>query len=279
MLSWEKEEGGIVVKARINTAIVQLCSGPVVQDNLVQVESLLEQYLDNSTDLIVLPECFAQMGGNMVSLGQDTQPVREWLSSVAKQYQAWVVGGSIPYDLHNGENCRASCFVYDPVGQEVERYDKIHLFDVDVEDNTHSYRESDDYSPGQRVVMVDMGFAKTGLSICYDLRFPELYRLLAGQGAGLITVPSAFTRATGEAHWETLLRARAIENQCFVLAANQGGVHPNGRETWGHSIVISPWGEILAQAGESPCVLTVELDLSVVDSVRASMPCLSHKRL
>ena len=264
---------------KIKVAIVQMCSGPDISCNLQQVDDLLARDSDASADFILLPECFARFGGDMTELGHNTQPVRQWMTSTATKYGAWLVGGSVPFALNSNENCRASCFVYNPQGQELERYDKIHLFDVDVADNTRRYRESDDYSAGKETVVVDMGFARTGLSICYDLRFPELYRLLAEQSASILTVPSAFTHTTGESHWETLLRARAIENQCYVLAANQAGIHPNKRETWGHSMIISPWGDIIAQAEKEPCVLTAELDLTAISDVRSRMPCVDHRKL
>ena len=159
-------------------------------------------------------------------------------------------------------------------------YNKMHLFDVDVSDNKGQYRESDDFIPGTKPVLVDMGEAKVGLSVCYDLRFPELYRYLTNIGATILTVPSAFTQVTGAAHWEVLLRARAIENQCYVLAANQGGVHPDGRETFGHSMIISPWGDILAEAsGEGAAVITASLDLQRQANIKRQMPCISHQRL
>ncbi|MGI9274808.1 MAG: carbon-nitrogen hydrolase family protein [Endozoicomonas sp.] len=263
----------------VQVAIVQMCSGADTRKNLEQVEFLLDRDLEGPANLIVLPECFARFGGDMTGLGRNTEPVRQWMADLACRYNAWLIGGSIPFDLESGENPRASCFVYDPQGQELARYDKIHLFDVEVADNTGNYRESDDYSAGSQTVVVDMGFARTGLSICYDLRFPELYRQLVEQGVSILTVPSAFTRATGEAHWEVLLRARAIENQCYVLAPNQGGEHPNRRETWGHSMIISPRGDVLAEAGDEPCVLSAELNLDLITETRSRMPCLEHRKL
>ncbi|MRI33114.1 carbon-nitrogen hydrolase [Endozoicomonas sp. OPT23] len=260
----------------MTAAVVQMCSGPDVSENLHQVEQLLHG-LNGSADLIVLPECFAQFGGDIPALGNNTTEVRDWLATTASKESAWLVAGSIPYTAESHKNPKAACFVFSPEGKEVCRYDKIHLFDVDVSDNTSRYRESDDYSAGKQVQVVDMGFAKTGLSICYDVRFPELYQQLRHQGAGIITVPSAFTKVTGKAHWESLLRARAIETQCFILAANQGGVHPNNRETWGHSMVISPWGEVLAEAGEELSLMTVELDLAQIERVRQQIPCFEHK--
>ena len=262
----------------VTAAVVQMCSGPEPAKNLQQVESLLSG-LKQSVDIIVLPECFALFGGDIPTFGRNTKNIRQWLSTIARQKASWLVAGSIPHTVTEGENPRASCFVFSPDGEEVSRYDKVHLFDVDVSDNTSRYRESDDYSAGKRVAVVDMGFAKTGLSICYDVRFPELYQQLRQKGAGIITVPSAFTRVTGRTHWEPLLRARAIESQCFVLAANQGGVHLNGRETWGHSMIISPWGEVMAEAEEEPVVLVAELNLDRIQEVRHQIPCFDHKVL
>ncbi|KEQ16393.1 carbon-nitrogen hydrolase family protein [Endozoicomonas numazuensis] len=262
----------------LTAAVIQMCSGPDVQANLKQADDLLSG-MASTADIIVLPECFAQMGGDIPALGNNTCVVRNWMSHVARQSKAWLVGGSIPCVVNEGENSRASCFVYDPEGNEATRYDKIHLFNADVSDGTRRYRESDDYSAGTGLSVVDMEFAKTGLTICYDVRFPELYRQLRVKGADIITVPSAFTRVTGQAHWEPLLRARAIENQCFVLAANQGGTHPSQRETWGHSMIISPWGEVLAEAEEAPCVLMAELDIKALKEVRQQMPCFDHRVL
>ncbi|WP_257280367.1 MULTISPECIES: carbon-nitrogen hydrolase family protein [unclassified Endozoicomonas] len=262
----------------VTAAVVQMCSGPDVQANLKQAEDLLSG-MESSANILVLPECFAQLGGDIPALGNNTSVVRNWMSRIARQYGAWLVGGSIPCVVNEGENSRASCFVYDPQGHEITRYDKIHLFNADVSDGTRRYRESDDYSPGNDLNVVDMEFARTGLTICYDVRFPELYRELRVRESEIITVPSAFTRVTGQAHWEPLLRARAIENHCYVLAANQGGTHPNKRETWGHSMIISPWGEVLAEADNTPCVLTTELNIKALQEIRKQMPCFEHRVL
>lgn len=267
----------------LKAAVVQLCSGADISENLAEVDSLLAPYLNSSInasiDLILLPECFAQFGGDIPAFGNNTTEVRQWMANTAKKYNAWLVGGSIPFVVNRRENSRASCFVFNPEGVMESRYDKIHLFDASVADHTRHYRESDDYSAGYQDFVVDMGQAKVGLSICYDLRFPELYRKLVSVGANILTVPSAFTHATGQGHWEVLLRARAIENQCYVLAANQGGVHSNKRQTWGHSMIISPWGEILAQGKKEPVVLVAELDMHVLDEIRSKMPCLEHRKL
>ena len=267
----------------LKVAVVQLCSGNDIDDNLAQIEALLVPHLNNGINLIQLPECFARFGSGVSSLGSQTDKVREWMSATATAYSAWLIGGSIPFQMKPHQNSRASCFVYNPDGQEVTRYDKIHLFDASVADQQGQYQESKEYSPGNQPVVVDIEQATIqstiGLSICYDLRFPELYRQLASAGAQILSVPSAFTHVTGQAHWEVLLRARAIENQCYVLAANQGGVHPDGRHTWGHSMIISPWGDVLAIAEEEPTVLVAELDRKALQDIRQKMPCLEHRKL
>jgi predicted amidohydrolase len=168
-------------------------------------------------------------------------------------------------------------FLIDPHGAIVARYDKIHMFDVDLA-NGESYRESNSYQPGETAVVSDLPWGRLGLSICYDLRFPNLYRALAEAGASFLTVPSAFTRQTGEAHWQTLLRARAIENGCFVLAAAQGGAHENGRETFGHSLIVDPWGRVLAEGNTEPGVIVAEIDPAAVAAARARIPSLQHGR-
>ena len=234
--------------SELQVAVVQTCSGPFVEDNLQHIEKLMKQELNESPDLLLLPECFASMEGDLAVVGKNALYLRHWMQTQAHTHQCWLVGGAIPYIHQEGEKPRASCFVYAPDGHEVARYDKIHLFDVDINDNTGCYRESDDYLAGHQpvtVALTDFSPACLGLSICYDLRFPELYRKLVNDGATIMCVPSAFTHVTGQAHWQSLLQARAIENQCFVLAANQGGQHPKGKETWGHSLIISPWEKFL----------------------------------
>ncbi|AMO58647.1 hypothetical protein GZ77_17895 [Endozoicomonas montiporae] len=263
----------------LKAAVVQLCSSDDIDDNLASIDYLLAPLLSQSIDLILLPECFAQLGGDVSAFGKNTTKVRQWMADTARRHQAWLIGGSIPFQLDAAENSRASCFVFNPQGLLESRYDKIHLFDASVADKHRLYRESSDYSAGSQPFVVDMGEAKIGLSICYDLRFPELFRKLVSAGANILTVPSAFTHATGQSHWEVLLRARAIENQCYVLAANQGGLHANKRQTWGHSMIISPWGEVLASANKDPGVLVAELDMKVLYDIRTKMPCLEHRKL
>ena len=263
----------------VKAAVVQLRSGMDIGENLAKIDDMLEPLLKHTIDLILLPECFAQFGGPTALFGKNTTEVRQWMSNTAKNHKAWLIGGSIPFQAKKQENSRASCFVYDPLGLLVSRYDKIHLFNACVADQTGKYRESNDYSAGDSPFVVDINKAKVGLSICYDLRFPELYRNLVASGANILTIPSAFTYVTGQAHWEVLLRARAIENQCYVLAANQGGMHENKRQTWGKSMIISPWGEVIAQADKNPVILMAELDMNVLNEIRIKMPCLEHRRL
>ncbi len=263
----------------LNAAVIQLCSGLDVSENLAEIERQLMAYQHDDADIVVLPECFAMLGGSQAVLALQADEVMTWMASTAKAFGCWLIGGALPVHDSRGGRSHASCFVYNPEGEEVACYNKMHLFDVEVSDSKGQYRESNDFIPGDGPELVDIGAAKVGLSICYDLRFPELYRYLVDQGATILTVPSAFTKVTGAAHWESLLRARAIENQCFVLAANQAGTHPDGRQTYGHSMIISPWGKVLAEApAEGASVIMAELDLEALAEVRQRMPCLKHRR-
>ncbi|WP_299729602.1 carbon-nitrogen hydrolase family protein [uncultured Endozoicomonas sp.] len=263
----------------LNVAVVQVCSGINVQENLSVIREQLSDK-EQQFEVVLLPECFAMMGSSQRVFSKHLFAVMEWMSQTAKRMRCWLIGGALPVPVQGSDKSYASCRVYSPEGKEVAVYNKMHLFDVDVSDNKGRYRESDDFEPGKEPVLVDIGKARIGLSICYDLRFPELYRYLVNQGASILTVPSAFTKVTGKAHWEALLRARAIENQCYVLAANQAGTHPDGRQTYGRSMIISPWGEILAEAPEEGvAVITAELDLERLADIRQQMPCLSHQQL
>ncbi len=273
----------------MKVAVVQMVSGQDVDKNLAQLERLLTPLCQQALHCVVLPEMFACLGvKNQVELARTrfhSGDVLASLSRWAQRLNATLIAGSIPMTDENAPNkVRAACCVFDPQGQLVARYDKIHLFDVDVADNKGRYRESDTFTPGDAPVHTPLNVngasRKLGLSICYDLRFPELYQAYQAQGCELITVPSAFTYQTGQAHWEILLRARAIETQSFVLAANQGGVHEDGRQTWGHSMIIAPDGQILAEvttAGEG--VAVAELDFERLNQVRRAMPLQQHKRL
>ena len=264
-------------------AAIQLISQSDWQANLERSAALIAQAAEAGAQLILLPENFAvfdakalvERGGYEVD---SSGPIRSFLSQQARQHGVWLVAGSLPILSADSRRTRAACLVVDDQGNERVRYDKLHLFDVDVADSQGSYRESDQIEPGEQVIVIDTPVGRLGLTICYDLRFPELYQTLRRQGAELITVPAAFTQVTGEAHWQVLLRARAIETQCYILAANQGGVHNAKRETFGHSMVIDPWGEVLACQQKGEGVVVAELDRQRLSDLRQQMPLATHRR-
>lgn len=271
-------------------AAIQMNSGDSKLKNLNTVERLVEDAVrHHQARLVLLPENFSLFDGTAaLELGRQQATkagdVRRFISSLAARLNVWIVAGSIPCSVRSDgsdvvDRVRSACWVFDHTGEEVSRYDKIHLFDVDVGDSYGSYRESSQFEAGTSAEVVDSPAGMLGLSICYDLRFPELYALLSNKGAQVITVPAAFTHKTGEGHWEVLLRARAIENQCYVIAANQTGVHSKGRETWGHSMIIDPWGKVLAVAEEGEGVISADIDLGALSEFRAAMPVSSHRRI
>ena len=264
-------------------AAIQMISGADVQANLDAAARLIAAAAEQGAQLVLLPECFAAFGNRSLQAIAEAEydgsgPIRPFLAEQARAHGVWLVAGSIPLPAAVGARPMACCLVIDDQGREVARYDKLHLFDVEVADNQRSYRESRDYGYGDRVVCIDTPVGRLGLSICYDVRFAELYQTLRNAGAELIVVPSAFTAVTGAAHWEVLLRARAIETQCYVLAANQGGTHANGRETYGHSCLIDPWGEITACLPRGEGVICGEIDLQHLQSIRGRMPVAGHRR-
>lgn len=269
----------------MSVAVIQMVSQSDVLANLARARHLLEQAAAGGARLAVLPENFAAMGrrdvadiGRAEALGEG--PILPWLKQTARDLRLWIVGGTLPLpplDQPQGK-ANACSLLIDEYGETVARYDKLHLFDVDVADDRGRYRESDDYAYGSRVVVADTPVGRLGLTVCYDLRFPELYSELRAAGAELITAPSAFTAVTGAAHWEVLIRARAIETQCYVLAAAQGGTHPGPRETFGHAAIVDPWGRVLAQQDQGEAVLLAERDSSEQASIRTRMPVSSHRR-
>ena len=264
-------------------AAIQMISGADVQANLDAAARLIADAAEQGAQLVLLPECFAAFGNRSLQAIAAAEydgngPIRPFLAEQARSHGVWLVAGSIPLPAEAGGKPMACCLVVDDQGREVARYDKLHLFDVEVADNQRSYRESRDYGYGDRVVCIDTPVGRLGLSICYDVRFAELYQALRNAGAELIVVPSAFTAVTGAAHWEVLLRARAIETQCYVLAANQGGTHANGRETFGHSCLIDPWGEVTACLPRGEGVICGEIDLQHLQSIRGRMPVAGHRR-
>lgn len=277
-------------------AVVQLVSGADVNANLEAAARQIKCAAHAGARVVLLPENFAVLDGGPLSQyaeseGDNTALLQGFLRAQAKEHQIYLIAGTMPLitrpmssaqtiaeRIEDGR-VRPASLVYDPQGEIIARYDKMHLFDVEVEDKQAQYLESNSFEAGTQPNCVDTPFACIGLSICYDLRFPELYRELRARGAQLLTVPSAFTQVTGAAHWEVLLRARAIENQCYVLAANQGGQHNDTRETFGHSMIIDPWGRIVAQLEKGEGFAVADIDLKALESLRQKMPVQSHRRI
>ncbi|MGH8115395.1 MAG: carbon-nitrogen hydrolase family protein [Rhodanobacteraceae bacterium] len=272
----------------LKAAAIQMNSVDDVAANLREAERLLGEAASAGAALAVLPENFAFMGARDTAKlahaeAEGSGPIQQLLSDSAKRLSMWIVGGTLPMAVPGRRDkvCAAS-LVYDAQGQCVARYDKVHLFDVDVarDGANERYRESGSIEAGApRIVVEPTPVGRLGLSVCYDLRFPELYRALTAQSAEILCVPSAFTEKTGAAHWEILLRARAVENLCFVIAPGQCGTHPGGRRTWGHSMIVGPWGEILAQRVAGEGVVIAQLDLEKQAAIRSSFPVLTHRRM
>ena len=267
----------------VRVAAVQMVSGEDIGHNLERARALIATAACGGARLVVLPEAFACYGsadaGALAGAERDSAgPLRSFLAATAREHGILLVGGTIPVAGEApGARPHAACFLYAEDGSELARYDKIHLFDVNLAGG-ESYRESNTYKPGEVAITADLPWGRLGLTICYDLRFPALYRALASAGAHFLSVPAAFTKQTGEAHWHVLLRARAIETGSFVFAAAQGGRHENGRDTYGHSLIVDPWGRVLAEGGTDPAVVIAEIDVEEVARVRARIPSLEHGR-
>ena len=264
-------------------AAVQMVSGTVVSENLAEAARLIGEAVSDNARLIVLPENFAIMprsdADRLTAVEKDGQgPIQEFLSTQSRRHRVWLVGGTIPLAANSANKVRAACLLFNDRGERVARYDKIHLFDVSL-DNGEQYLESRSFEPGDEVVVADTPCGKLGLAVCYDLRFPELFRRLLDQGAELFVVPAAFTAHTGKAHWEVLVRARAIENLAYVIAAAQGGRHASGRETHGDSMIVSPWGDVLARLAQGAGHAIADCDRARLQGVRASLPSIRHRRL
>jgi nitrilase len=265
-------------------AAVQMISGPDVAPNLETAGRLIAEAAAAGAQLVALPEYFPLIGASDVDrlAARETDgsgPIQEFLAAAARKHGLWLVGGSIPLQADDPAKLRNSCLVYDPEGRRVARYDKIHLFGF--RKGAEAYDEAATIERGDRVVAFDMPVGphllRVGLAICYDLRFPELFR---AQGTlDLMVLPAAFTETTGRAHWEMLLRARAVENQCYVLASAQGGLHPTGRMTHGNSMVIDPWGEVVARMDKGEGIVVAEFDPQRISDTRASLPALKHRIL
>jgi deaminated glutathione amidase len=264
-------------------AAIQMASSPHVRANLLEAEKLIAEAAKAGAKLVALPENFAIMGVDEFDKNKQkevdgTGPIQDFLSYVAKKYMVWVVGGTIPLVANDEKKVRAACLVYNDFGERVARYDKIHLFDVSVPNTNEEYRESNSIEAGSSPLVIDTPFGKLGIAVCYDLRFPELFREMADLGMELLVIPAAFTAETGAAHWEVLLRARAIENLCYVIAPNQGGFHLNGRKTFGHSMIIDPWGIVLDCYKTGGGFVSASIDKERLEKVRASFPVLKHRR-
>jgi nitrilase len=261
-------------------AAAQMASGPNVDGNLQEAGRLIEMAVEKGARLVALPEYFAIMGmrdSDKVAV-RETEgkgPIQDFLAATAKKHGIWLVGGSIPLECPMPDKVRNTCVVYDDKGKTVARYDKIHLFGFEM--GQECYHEERTIQAGKAVVTVDTPFGRLGLSICYDLRFPELYRAM--NDADIIVVPSAFTETTGKAHWETLIRARAIENLAYVLAPAQGGYHVNGRETHGDSMIVDPWGVVLDRLPRGSGVVVAGVNLQYLRGLRQSLPALTHRIL
>lgn len=266
-----------------SVAAIQMCSSHVVQDNLKQAAQWIQQATLSGAKLVVLPEMFSLLGlheSDKVAAKENfaSGMVQDFLQQQAKQHGIWLVGGTIPLATENPQLVRAACLVYNDQGIVVARYDKIHLFDV-VLSPEEIYTESATIEAGETMTVVDSPVGKLGLAVCYDLRFPELFRRMREEGVEVIAIPAAFTEKTGKAHWEILLKARAIENQCYVIGANQTGCHTHGKTTFGHSMVINPWGLMLAGLSTEVGVVTAEIDLAELERIRRSMPVEAHRKI
>lgn len=284
-------------------AAIQMASGPNVSANLSEAKRLIADAVKQGAELVVLPENFAHMGMSEldildvsedyisanVSGEQAKAPIQNFLSSVAKEEKVWILGGTIPLKVNhatdversgeNREKILSACLLFNDEGKVAARYDKIHLFDVDLGDQGGAYNESAFTEAGDKVVVVDTPFGKLGIAICYDLRFPELFRDMVSQGMEVLGLVSSFTATTGKAHWEVLNRARAIENLCFVVSAAQGGYHVNGRETHGDSMIIDPWGGVIDRLPHGSGFAIADIDTETLQQTRKNFPVLEHIKL
>ena len=267
----------------MKVAAIQMASGSIIKGNLLEADKLISRAVADGAELIVLPENFGMIGVKQEDVIEfREQPgqgvLQDFLSKQSALHQVYIAGGTIPLVSDDDQHYRNSLMLYNPQGENIARYDKIHLFDVSLPDDNEKHSESAVIQPGNDVVVVDIGSVKLGLAICYDLRFPELFRRLVNKGAEVILLPSAFTAATGKAHWHTLVKARAIENLSFVIASAQGGYHVNGRETYGHSLIVDPWGNVLDEIESGSGYAISNIDLSQQQKFREGFPVLTHRK-
>ena len=270
-------------------AAIQMASGTNVSANLNEAKRQISLAVQAGAKLIVLPESFSIMGlqdADQIKVAEDegTGPIQDFLSEQAIKNKIWIIAGTIPIKLNSdnsqyGKKIYASCLVYNEKGENISRYDKVHLFDAHIELTDETYKESETFEAGNKAVVVETPFGKIGLAICFDLRFPELFRQLALLKAEIIVVPAAFTASTGKAHWEVLLRARAIENLCYVIASAQGGYHVNGRETYGNSMIIDPWGIVLDCLEQGSGHVVVDINIENVSNIRKNFPVLQNRKI
>jgi nitrilase len=265
-------------QSMFRVAAVQMASGPHVTANLQEAGRLIELAAATGARIIALPEYFCIMGMKDTDKVKAREregagPIQDFLAGEARRHKVWIVGGSVPLECGDADKVRNSCLVFNQKGERVARYDKIHLFGFDM--GQERYTEERTIEPGDKVCTVDSPYGRLGISVCYDLRFPELYRAMGD--VDLIFVPSAFTETTGKAHWDTLVRARAIENQAYVIAPAQGGYHVNGRETHGHTMIVDPWGVVLDRLPRGSGVVVAGVNPTYQAKIRRSLPALTHK--
>jgi len=261
-----------------------MASGPNVKANLLEAEKLLNQAAEAGAELVVLPENFAFMGAKEtdkleVAEQEGDGPIQAFLRQQAKKHGFYLVGGTVPLKCDDPDKIRSACLLHTSEGQVLGRYDKMHLFDVRIPESQDKYVESEAIQAGDRPSCIETPLGKIALAVCYDLRFPEFFRSCLDTGMDMIVVPSAFTAQTGRAHWEILLRARAIENLSFVIAAAQGGFHVGGRETWGHSMIVDPWGHVLNSLAKGPGIVTADISREQLENTRKAFPVLEHRRM
>lgn len=264
---------------------IQMSSGPIVSANLLEAKKLIQIACADGAECIVLPENFAQMAmddNDVFSIAEDIEQPGEilsFLSDTARELNIWLLGGTIPLRCSQSNKILSAAILFNNSGEIVARYNKIHLFDMVLSESHGVYQESSFTTPGNEVCVVDSPFGKIGIAICYDIRFPELFRRMSKLGMEILLIPASFTAITGKAHWEILTRARAIEDICYVVASGQGGYHVNGRETYGHSMIISPWGQILGQLKRTPGHVCAEIDLDYLHTTRKDFPVLNHRQM
>ncbi len=264
----------------IKVAGIQMASSPSVSSNLIEAERLIKIAAEQDAKIVVLPEYFCIVGVHdtdkvSVREKEGEGPIQRFLSKMAKKHKILLIGGTVPLVCKDPNKVRNACLVFNEKGEQIARYDKIHLFGLDL--GIEHYHEENTIEPGDQIIVVDTPYGKIGLSACYDLRFPELYRAMGE--VDIIVVPSAFTETTGKAHWETLVRARAIENLCYVIAPAQGGYHLSGRETHGNSMIVDPWGVVLDRLPRGSGVVMASINRHYQESLRKSLPALKHKTI